>query len=103
MKKSTFEITSPRGEKSVQHGYIYGAFGVHKNRHTDEWCVTHFKTGLSVYMYEGRKLSDVKEVVTIMNDRYNWDSDDMHEIAKLNSLSIGDFVTELKGIINAHA
>ena len=98
MKKSTFEITSPRGEKSVQHGYVYGAFGVHKNRYTHEWSVTHPKTGLRCF--SGKKLSNVKAFITIMNDRFNWDGDDQHELAKLNGMSLPDFYAELKGIIS---
>ena len=101
MKKSTFEITMRDGKKEVRHGYVYGAFGVHKNRYTHEWSVTHLKTGLRCF--SGKKLSNVKAFITIMNDRFNWDGDNISEIAKLNGMYAQDFVTELKGITSAHA
>ena len=108
MKKSTFEIavrdtlyrTVRDNEKVVRHGYVYGAFSIWKNPVTYRWDVTHLKTGLAVYIFGGKNLPYMKKLITTMNDRYNWDGNDQHEIAKLNGMSLPDFYTELKRIIS---
>ena len=98
MKKSTFEITLLGGEKVLRHGYVQGVFGVHKSRHTNKWCVTLLKNGLSINMFNSKKLANVKALITTMNDRYNWDGANIHELAKLNGMSERDFYTELREI-----
>ena len=108
MKKSTFEIITRSGDKEVRHGYVHGAFGMYKTLYSKEWFATHLKTGSSLHMLTSKKLSDVKAAITILNDRYNWDGDDMYELAKLNGMSaqdfsieLRDFVIELRGFIKA--
>ena len=110
MKKSTFEITIQTSwstrtneyKKVVRHGYVHGAFGMYKNPVTKRWDVTHLKTGLSVHIFGGTTLPYMKKLLPIMDDRFNWDGNDQHEIAKLNGMSLPDFYAELKGIINAN-